>query len=231
MGLQVVNQDTVLDRALELARGAKRRIWVTSPWITSRAVNLLLQDALPRVRADELEVRIVYLRGEAGSGFDDPAQAQKVATRLYRNGADVIFHAAGSSGLGLFQAAYQVSGEVGEHLWAIGVDADQYREIRYAVGEDLAAAWRDHILTSMLKRFDTAVYTIMAEHARGDWMGGGRWFGLAEEGVGLAASGGFIDDIRPELDRLSSRIISGEIEVPTIPARMRGTDEPRSPER
>jgi basic membrane lipoprotein Med (substrate-binding protein (PBP1-ABC) superfamily)/DNA-binding SARP family transcriptional activator len=182
------------------------------------------------VRPD-IEVRIVYLRGEAGSGFDDPAQAQRVATRLYRNGADVIFHAAGNSGLGLFQAAYQVSGEVGEHLWAIGVDADQYREIRYAVGEDLAAAWRDHILTSMLKRFDTAVYTIMAEHARGDWMGGGRWFGLAEEGVGLAASGGFIDDIRPELDRLSSRIVSGEIEVPTIPARMRGTDEPRSPER
>lgn len=60
MGLQVVNQDTVLDRTLELARGTKRRIRVTSPWITSRAANLLPQDALPRVRAGELEVRIVH---------------------------------------------------------------------------------------------------------------------------------------------------------------------------
>lgn len=60
MGLQVVNQDTVLDRALELACGAQRRIWVTSPWITSGAVNLFLRDALPRVGSEELDIRIVY---------------------------------------------------------------------------------------------------------------------------------------------------------------------------
>lgn len=60
MGLQVVNQDTVLDRALELACGAQRRIWVTSPWIKSEAVNLFLRDALPRVGSEELDIRIVY---------------------------------------------------------------------------------------------------------------------------------------------------------------------------
>lgn len=65
MGLQVVNQNSVLDRALELSREARARIWLTSPWITSRAVNLLLQDALPRVRAGELEIRIVYRVKEA----------------------------------------------------------------------------------------------------------------------------------------------------------------------
>jgi hypothetical protein len=65
MAVQVVNQNSVLDRALELAREAKARIWLTSPWITSRAVNLLLQSALPRVRVSELEIRIAYRVKEA----------------------------------------------------------------------------------------------------------------------------------------------------------------------
>lgn len=60
MSLEVVNQDTVLDRALALARDAKARVWITSPWITARAVGLLLQDVLPRVRSGELDVRLVY---------------------------------------------------------------------------------------------------------------------------------------------------------------------------
>jgi hypothetical protein len=60
MGLEVVNQETVLDRALQLIREAKFRIWITSPWITQRAVYLLLRDAIPRLHSDRLDVRIVY---------------------------------------------------------------------------------------------------------------------------------------------------------------------------
>jgi basic membrane protein A len=66
------------------------------------------------------------------------------------------------------------------------------------------------------------VSTVVAEDARGVWNGGVRWFGLAEGGVDLAYSGGFIDDIRPELDRLRAQIVAGEIEVPVIPSRMGG---------
>jgi DNA helicase HerA-like ATPase len=65
MSIQVVNQNSILDHALQRAREAKARLWVTSPWITSRAVNLLLQDVLPRVRNGEVEVRIVYRVKEA----------------------------------------------------------------------------------------------------------------------------------------------------------------------
>jgi len=179
-------------------------------------------EAGARAVRPDIEVRVAYLRGEAFSGFRDPEQARRLATRLYRKGADVVYHAAGGSGWGLFQAAYEMSQELGTHLWAIGVDADQYRQGRYAVGEDLAAAWREHILTSMMKRVDTAVSTVVAEDARGVWNGGVRWFGLAEGGVDLAYSGGFIDDIRPELDRLRAQIVAGEIEVPVIPSRMGG---------
>lgn len=173
------------------------------------------------VRPD-IEVRAVYLRGEAFDGFRDPDQAFSVASRMYRKGADVIYHAAGGSGWGLFRAAYEVSQELGVHLWAIGVDADQYRQLPFAVGEGLAMAWREHILTSMVKRVDVAVSTVTAEHARSEWNGGVRWFGLAEGGVDLAGSGGFIDDIRPVLDRPRAQIIAGEIEVSVIPSRMGG---------
>lgn len=173
------------------------------------------------VRPD-VEVRVVYLGGPGFVGFDDPEQALRVATRMYRGGADVIYHAAGTSGLGLFRAAYEMSEELGTHLWAIGVDADQYRQIRFALGEDLATAYREHILTSMLKRVDTAIRTVMEEHVRGSWRGGVRWFGLAEGGVDLAYSGGFIDDIRPELERLRMAIVAGEIDVPVIPSRLGG---------
>lgn len=59
MPVEAVDQDSVLERALELVRAAKKRIWITSPWITQRAVNLLLRDVLPKVDKG-LEVRIVY---------------------------------------------------------------------------------------------------------------------------------------------------------------------------
>ena len=179
-------------------------------------------EAGARAVRPDIEIRTVYLRDRGPGSFRDPEQGLRVATRLYRDGADVVYHAAGGSGLGLFQAAHRMSVELGVHLWAIGVDSDQYHSLRYAVGEDVAAAWREHILTSMVKRVDTAVYTVMEEHARGEWTGGVRWFGLAEGGVELSYSGGFIDDLRPELDRLRAQIGSGEIEVPVIPTRMGG---------
>lgn len=60
MLVQVINQDSVLELALKSAREARRRIWLTSPWVTARAVNLLLREALPRTEAGDLDVRLVY---------------------------------------------------------------------------------------------------------------------------------------------------------------------------
>jgi hypothetical protein len=60
MAVQVVNQDSVLELALKQARQAERRIWLTSPWVTAQAVNLLLQDALPRAGSGKLDIRLVY---------------------------------------------------------------------------------------------------------------------------------------------------------------------------
>jgi len=58
------------------------------------------------------------------AGFNDPAAAKTVAEGMYQSGADVVYHAAGGSGAGLFQAATEDSTQNNTHVWAIGTDSD-----------------------------------------------------------------------------------------------------------
>ncbi len=60
MSVQVVNQDSVLQHALDIVSETTHRLWITSPWITQRPASLLLRDALPRVARGQLDTRIVY---------------------------------------------------------------------------------------------------------------------------------------------------------------------------
>lgn len=143
------------------------------------------------------------------TGFNDPVKGKEAALALYGQGADVVYHAAGGSGLGLFQAADELSSD-DLFLWAIGVDADQYN----TVGDPVL---QEHILTSMLKRVDVAVAKAISDFLEGSYTPGPVRLGLGEEGVGYATSGGFIDDITGEMDSYAEQIISGEIEVPTTP--------------
>ncbi len=133
--------------------------------------------------------------------FGDPARGKEIAISQYSDGADVIFHAAGGTGLGLFQAAI----EQGEGAWAIGVDADQ-----------LALA-PDNVLTSMMKRVDVAVFDTIKSAVEGNFEGGARVFGLAEDGVGLAptTSTNTPADVIAKADEFAALIISGDIVVPT----------------
>ena len=167
-----------------------------------------------------IRVRAAYLtRPPDLSGFNSLTLARRAALRMYSGGADVIFHAAGWSGYGLFETARAFS-RGKRKLWAIGVDTDQYRTISTIDPTELGIsgeAVRQHVLTSMLKRFDRAAYLALAGYANGALRPGVQRLGLGSGGVGLAFSGGFIDDIRPRLDRLRKRIIAGDIEVPTVP--------------
>jgi basic membrane protein A and related proteins len=138
------------------------------------------------------------------SGFNDPARGGEIANAMFQGGADVVYHAAGGSGGGLFEAA-AAAGDV----WAIGVDSDQY----LTVGEPQNA----RILTSMLKRVDVAVFGAIQAFVDGDTAGGVEVFDLSVDGVGYSTSGGFVDDISGELDDLKQQIIDGDITVPTAP--------------
>lgn len=140
------------------------------------------------------------------TGFNDPVKGKEAALALYGQGADVVYHAAGGSGLGLFQAADELSTD-DQHLWAIGVDADQYE----TVGDE---ALQEHILTSMLKRVDVAVGRAILDFLEGNFTPGPVRLGIAEEGIGYATSGGFVDDIADQLDDYAQQIVDGTIDVP-----------------
>jgi basic membrane protein A and related proteins len=136
-------------------------------------------------------------------GFSDVEGAKKAAQDLYDGGADVVFHAAGGSGLGVFEAA----GESPGSRMAIGVDSDQYQTVPPPL--------RDTILTSMVKHVDTAVFDVVRSVVDNRFAAGEHRFDLASGGVGYATSGGRVDDISAKLEGYKEKIIIGSVEVPS----------------
>jgi basic membrane protein A and related proteins len=137
------------------------------------------------------------------SGFNDPAKGKTAAEGLFQGGADVVYHAAGGSGSGVFTAA-KAAGKL-----AIGVDSDQALTATPDV--------RDVILTSMVKKVDVAVYDFLKSGSEGNDITGNKVYDLKAGGVDFATTGGKVDDIKAKIDEFKAKIISGEITVPTKP--------------
>jgi basic membrane protein A len=144
------------------------------------------------------------------AGFTDPAKGKEAALAMYEEGADVVYHAAGGSGAGVFEAAKDTSEASGTKVWAIGVDSDQYQ----TAGEEV----QEYILTSMLKRVDTAVFSTTSSFVTDSQQSGVVLLDLASDGVAYSTSGGFVDDIVGQLDELRERIVTGDFAVPDAPA-------------
>jgi basic membrane protein A and related proteins len=140
------------------------------------------------------------------SGFNDPAKAKTLALKMYTDGADIIYHAAGGSGDGMFGAAKEFSAK-GAKVWGIGVDSDQAS----TEPADLAP----FILTSMIKHVDVAVYETMKSEKEGTFKGGPRVFAAADGGVDYATTGGNVDDIKDKLEGMKADMASGKIKVPS----------------
>ncbi len=131
------------------------------------------------------------------------------ANRMYSSGVDIIFHAAGGTGNGVFaEAKERKTKDANANVWVIGVDSDQYEE--GAVGDTNVT------LTSMVKSVELAVQNIANEAMAGNFPGGKTvTYGLAEEGVGLADSRGAIpQEVLDQIQEYSDKIASGEIVVP-----------------
>ena len=141
-------------------------------------------------------------------GFTDPASGRVIAQSMFESGADIVYHAAGGSGGGLFQAAREYSEANDTKVWAIGVDSDQY----LTAGEDV----QEYILTSMIKRVDVAVYNMIEAQVNGEFVAGPNVFDLSVDGVGYSTSGGFIDDIVDQLEDYKQQIIDGDIVVESV---------------
>ena len=157
----------------------------------------------------DIEILVQYLTEPPDfAGFNDPAAGNVAATAMYEQGADVVFHAAGGSGAGLFTAAKETSEATGSKVWAIGVDSDQYN----TAGEDV----QEYILTSMIKRVDVAIYTTITNFLNEGNQSGVLVFDLAADGVGYSQTGGFVDDIAPQLEDLRALIVTGQFIVPEV---------------
>jgi len=166
--------------------------------------------ANPKLRADGM-ILSQYI-GKDPTAFNDPTGGRNIAESFYKQGASVIYHAAGGSGDGLFSAAAEAK------KWAIGVDSDQ--GLIYASAKEAATKARGKwILTSMIKRVDNAVLQSAQDfiHNDGKLDGGYRSFGLKENGVGYAVNNfnkGLLAPVQKKIEQLKQDIIDGKIQVP-----------------
>ncbi len=150
------------------------------------------------VRPD-VDVLVGYA-GVRPEAFADPVRGKEIALSQFDRGADIVFHAAGVTGLGVIEAARE------RDRLAIGVDSNQNH---VAPG---------HVLTSMIKRVDNAIHAEIAAGVTGTFQGGLVEFGLAEEGVGYSVdehNRALLDEATVRrAEALRDSIIAGAIEVP-----------------
>lgn len=134
--------------------------------------------------------------------YEDPAKGKEAATALYDGGCDIVFAVAGKTGEGVFEAAAETGN------YAIGVDSDQ----KY-INPDV-------IICSMIKQVGKSIYDTVAD-LDGKYQGGAIWTADMETGYIDVAYGTddmtqqVSDELKAEVEELKTKIISGEIEVPT----------------
>ena len=147
----------------------------------------------------DINVLVEYI-GDSTAAFNDAAAGDQLSTAMYDDGACIIYHAAGASGAGLFTAAVKAD------KIAIGVDSDQY--------ELVSDEQKPHVMTSMLKRVDTAVYDAIVA-ANDDSLEGGvaEVFGIAEDGISYATSNPDLltEDIVAAIEEYKAQILDGTI--------------------
>ena len=131
------------------------------------------------------------------NSFADSATGKSMANAEITNGADIVFQAAGATGLGVIEACQEAG------VYAIGVDSDQ------------SSIAPNTVLTSAMKRVDNAVYEAVQELIDGTLEGGVKTFDLAAGGVDIAPSQDLIsEDVIAAVDEVKEKIISGDVVVP-----------------
>lgn len=148
-----------------------------------------------REKKADIEVQVQY-----ANSYADQAKGKNIANQMYQNGADVIFHAAGGTGIGVFEAAKE------NNKYVIGVDRDQKQEAP------------DNILASTIKGVGRAVQLTIDDYKAGKFMGGEtRSFSLKDgEALGIAYGDNDLvaDEVKDKVEDLRNQIVDGKIKVP-----------------
>ncbi|WP_413697774.1 BMP family lipoprotein [Pseudovibrio sp. SPO723] len=142
---------------------------------------------------------IENMTGTTGAAWTDPVKGGELARSQFARDSDVVFHAAGATGMGVLQAAAD-EGKLG-----IGVDSNQNH------------LHPGQILTSMVKAVDVAVDATLTDAQEGNWSTGVQVMGLAENGVSWALDDNNADLINDEMkaavEAAKQDIVSGKVEV------------------
>jgi basic membrane protein A and related proteins len=142
---------------------------------------------------------IVNYTGDTPAAWNDPAKGYELAVSQFDRGADIVYHAAGGTGRGVLQAAAD------REKLGIGVDSNQN------------GLFPGHVLTSMLKRVDVAVYEAFKQAMDGTWSAGAHNLGLTEEGVDWALDEHnaplVTNEMKKAVEDAKAKIIAGEIDV------------------
>ena len=145
----------------------------------------------------DAEVIVKYI-GNDNTAWNDPATAKTLSLDCIANGADVLYHAAGASGMGMIEACKE------NNLWAIGVNIDQTH---------LAP---ENMLTSALTKGDRAVYLFAESCIKGEPLAGMTVLNCANEGVGVVESQFMTEEIMAAVNDAAAKIVSGELKVTNV---------------
>ena len=152
------------------------------------------------VKAAKADAKVIQnMTGDTGAAWNDPVKGGEITKNQMSQGSDVVYAAAGATGLGVLKAAAE-----GNAL-SIGVDANQ----NYL--------YPGKVLTSMLKRVDVAVYNVMKSGKEGTFKSGILALGLKEDGVGYAMDDNnkslVTADMAAAVEKAKAGIIDGSIKV------------------
>ena len=139
------------------------------------------------------------MTGDTPAAWNNPTKGAELAKSQFDRGVDVIYAAAGSTGIGVLQAAKDAG------KYSIGVDSNQNH------------LQPGSVLTSMLKRVDVAAYETFKTAMDGSWKPGIKVLGLADDGVGWALDennkGLITAEMKAAVEKASAGIVSGDIKV------------------
>lgn len=146
--------------------------------------------------------------------FADSGKAQSKASKMYDEGAYVIFHAAGAAGNGLIKEAKDRKMN-DKDAWVIGVDRDQYADGIYKDNKSV-------MLTSMVKRVDVAAFDIAMKSLQDQFPGGKPMlFDISNGGIGIPKENpNLTDEVKTKVAEAEQKVKSGEIKVTVNPKRL-----------
>lgn len=166
----------------------------------------------------DIEVKVQY-----AEDFNAVDKGKLIASNMYNSDIDIIYHAAGNTGNGVFAQAKDIKqNDPDRDIWVIGVDRDQYEE---GLNKDKSDSVT---FTSMVKRVDISVEEVIGMAMDDDFPGGETLvFGLNEDGISIADTNedAYTEDIKSEVAEWEEQIRNEEIDVPKTRAELEEFEE------